>query len=317
MSGNSVPHSPEYERACLGAILFDPDVAKISEAVSLLRPEDFFSKDNRIIFRAIVELFGRGEKIDLITVSESLKERKLLEKAGGSYYLTGLFESTPTAANGFEYAKKVKELSKQRKFRELAYRASQGDELALAELLDENATSPGASVRPLGVIPEVKEFEDYVKDEAPRPVDFVENILPSEAILLIYSSPGVGKTLFTMNLSIHLAGALPFFGSTIPNRLKVLYLLAEGGYFSVRSRIKTMAKDAFVKVPEGSLYFLPVRPFNVLDSVDFSLLENIIDDVSPHVVCIDPLLKTHIEDENDNTSMQRGTGQIQGPNHRK
>ena len=158
--------------------------------------------------------------------------------------------------------------------------------------------------KPLGVIPEPWDFYEYVKDDRPRPDDFIEGILPTESVCGIVSNPGIGKTILTMNLCIHLAAGKDWFDLKIFHSRKVLYLIAEGGYWLLRDRIKKMSHYD-IKPEEGMLFLFPVRPFNLIDNSDMRLVESVINSNQPDIIVFDTLIKTHNVDENDNPAMQR------------
>src|SRR6059058_6136970 len=103
------PQSLEAEESVLGAVMLDNTV--VDRVVEMLRPEDFYRGAHRKLFRAMVELNGRSEPIDLITLSETLKARGDLAEVGGGAYLAELTERVPTAAKAVHYAKIVRERS--------------------------------------------------------------------------------------------------------------------------------------------------------------------------------------------------------------
>ncbi|HYH03784.1 MAG TPA: DnaB-like helicase N-terminal domain-containing protein, partial [Bacillota bacterium] len=101
------PQNIDAERSTLGSMLLDKEA--INNVVELLKPEDFYREAHRVIFEVVVHLSGKGEPVDIITVSEELKQRNMLEKVGGIAYLTSLANAVPTAANAVHYAKIVEE----------------------------------------------------------------------------------------------------------------------------------------------------------------------------------------------------------------
>ena len=101
------PQNLEAESSVLGGILLENDA--INVVLELLRPEDFYRESHRRIFRAMIELTDRSEPVDLITLSECLKNRGELEAVGGSAYLASLADFVPTAANISYYARIVRE----------------------------------------------------------------------------------------------------------------------------------------------------------------------------------------------------------------
>ncbi len=107
------PQNAEAERSVLGSMLLDKEVIPI--VTELLRNDDFYREDNKEIYEAILDLFDHGEPIDLITVSDQLKTRGSLEKAGGLEYLAALADAVPTTSNVKYYAGIVEEKSVLRK----------------------------------------------------------------------------------------------------------------------------------------------------------------------------------------------------------
>jgi replicative DNA helicase len=99
------PQNLEAEQSVLGSMLLERDA--IARAVEILRPEDFYRDAHRRIFEAIAELFERGEPADLITVTDRLRARGVLDDVGGAAYVTSLLHAVPTAANVEYYARIV------------------------------------------------------------------------------------------------------------------------------------------------------------------------------------------------------------------
>ena len=101
------PQNIEAEMATLGAMLIDEKV--IAEILEFIDDRSFYKREHQIIFKSIISLFDVRKKVDILTVSEALSKKKVLEKAGGSVYLTTLADFVPTSANAAHYAKIVKE----------------------------------------------------------------------------------------------------------------------------------------------------------------------------------------------------------------
>jgi replicative DNA helicase len=81
----------------------------VSKTIQWLTPDHFYKNGNGQIFSTMLNLFEKGEPIDTVSVIDLLKKNKELEKVGGTYYITGLVESVPTAAHAERYAKIVLE----------------------------------------------------------------------------------------------------------------------------------------------------------------------------------------------------------------
>ncbi|HLM01878.1 MAG TPA: replicative DNA helicase [Pyrinomonadaceae bacterium] len=100
-----LPSSPESERVILGAILLDNTL--ISQAIELLGQDDFYSPLHRRVFRAMSNLFERGDRIDPILIGEELRKEGQLENIGGVATITNLTYGLPHFSNIAHYAKIV------------------------------------------------------------------------------------------------------------------------------------------------------------------------------------------------------------------
>ncbi|MCR5147285.1 MAG: replicative DNA helicase [Clostridia bacterium] len=110
MDFNKVPpHDLEAEQAVLGSMFIEKEA--VISAIELLQEQDFYREDNRIIFSAMLNLYSRGESIDIITVKSELASMGKLDAVGGLEYLTQLPEMVPTTANVDKYIKIVEEKS--------------------------------------------------------------------------------------------------------------------------------------------------------------------------------------------------------------
>jgi len=101
------PHSGEAESCVLGAILIDKDA--IVAVAEFLRPEHFYNENNALIFQALLDLYEERKPIDIVTLKDELKKRKILTKVGGSTYLANLVNQVPTAAHVEEYGRIIKD----------------------------------------------------------------------------------------------------------------------------------------------------------------------------------------------------------------
>ena len=110
MEFNKVPpHDLEAEQAVLGCMLTDKDA--VISAVETLTEEDFYREDNKVIYGAIMNLYNRGEPVDIITLKDELVSLGKFEAVGGLEYLAELPEKVPTTANVDKYIKIVEEKS--------------------------------------------------------------------------------------------------------------------------------------------------------------------------------------------------------------
>ena len=99
------PQDIDAEKSLLGAILISekslPDVTEI------LRPEDFYDERHMNIYDAMWNLYERHKPVDLLTVTAELRKKKVLDKSGGSSYLSELTNFVPTSAHAKAYAELV------------------------------------------------------------------------------------------------------------------------------------------------------------------------------------------------------------------
>ena len=101
------PQDVAAEQSVLGGMLLSKDA--IADVVEGLRGVDFYRPAHEIIFDAVLDLYGRGEPADAVTVSDELTKRGSLPRVGGTAYLHQLISSVPTAANAGYYAQIVAE----------------------------------------------------------------------------------------------------------------------------------------------------------------------------------------------------------------
>ena len=101
------PQSVEAEQAVIGGVLLSPEA--LARVGDLLREEDFYRRDHRLLWRAILHLAAKNRPFDAVTLGEWLESKGLQDQAGGTGYLIELASSTPSAANVRAYAEIVHE----------------------------------------------------------------------------------------------------------------------------------------------------------------------------------------------------------------
>lgn len=102
-----LPHSPEAERAILGAIMLDNGL--ISQAIEELKEDDFYVPSHRRIFSTMCALFVRGSEIDPLIVAEELKPSGGLASVGGQTFISSLTYGLPHFTNIYEYSRIVRD----------------------------------------------------------------------------------------------------------------------------------------------------------------------------------------------------------------
>jgi len=99
------PQDIDAEKSLLGAILISE--APLPDITEIIKPQDFYDSRHAHIFDAMWTLYERHKPVDLLTITAQLRGKKLLDKAGGSAYLSELTNYVPTSAHAKAYAELV------------------------------------------------------------------------------------------------------------------------------------------------------------------------------------------------------------------
>lgn len=111
---NLIPQNLEAEQSVLGGLMLEAGSERSQMAMSMLKPESFFSRAHQVIFSEMRELVANQKPIDLITLTESLEAKSVANQAGGFAYLAELSKNTPSSANIVHYALVVREKAMER-----------------------------------------------------------------------------------------------------------------------------------------------------------------------------------------------------------
>ena len=117
------PQDLTAEQSVLGGMLLSKDA--IADVVEVLRPDDFYRPNHQTVYECILDLYGRGEPADAVTVAAELQRRGELIRLGGAPYLHTLIATVPTAANAAYYAEIVAEKATLRRLVEAGTRIVQ------------------------------------------------------------------------------------------------------------------------------------------------------------------------------------------------
>jgi replicative DNA helicase len=226
------PQNLDAERAALGAMLMGSDSSHeaITKAIETLSVTDFYRTGHQKIYVAIRGLFDKGEKVDLITVSEELRRIGEIDTAGGSSYVASLIDEIPMVANMDEYARIIRDKATMRRLMEVGSslfgRASE-DSMAVEELLN-NASQIlyeisqkrfSGGLQPLKnlVLPEIEKVEALAARAGTEAdmltglptgyhwLDQLTSGLQAGELNVVAARPGMGKTSFALNIAEHVA----------------------------------------------------------------------------------------------------------------
>ena len=208
------PHDVAAEQCVLGGMLLSKDA--ISDVMETIRPDDHYRPAHQIIHEAVLELYGRGEPADAVTVSDLLNKRGELARVGGPSYLHTLIASVPTAANAGYYARIVRERAILRRLVEVGTRIVQlgysgdgeADELvdrAQAEVYGVTERRVSEDYLPLsdimpGALDEIEAIGSRGGNMTGVPTGFADldsltNGLHAGQMVVIAARPAIGKAL--------------------------------------------------------------------------------------------------------------------------
>ncbi|GAA4124581.1 replicative DNA helicase [Nocardioides fonticola] len=214
------------EQSVLGAMLISKDA--IAEAVEVVRGPDYYRPAHETIHDVIVELYGRSEPVDMITVAAELQRRGELQRVGGAPYLHTLSANVPIAANAAYYAEIVREKAILRRLVDAGTRivqmgyAGEGEvddivdnaQAEVYKIADKRATEDYAPLSAImdGVLDEIEAIGNREAGLYGVPTGFADldeltNGLHSGQMIIIAARPAMGKSTVALDFcraaSIH------------------------------------------------------------------------------------------------------------------
>src|SRR6266536_4390668 len=278
----SPPHSVEAEQGVLGSMLISPRET-IAECVEKINEQYFYVPAHQTIFSVLVDLWNAGQAIDLITFTQVLRDRNLLETVGGAAFVTSLFTFVPTAANVQYYLDIVRD---KYILREIIAAATESVRRAYEEQDEVNNLLDEVEQRIFAVGED--RFKGQVlsmKDQVMEAIESIEKLYerkggitgistgflefdrmtsglhPSEMIV-IAARPSMGKTALAMNIAEHVG---------INEKLPVgVFSLEMSGQQLVQRLLCSRARVNLQKVRDG---FLGERDFPSLTAAASKLAE--------------------------------------------
>jgi replicative DNA helicase len=214
------PQDVEAEQSVLGAMMMSKDA--IADVVETLRGADFYRPAHEQIYNAITDLYGRGQPVDPLMVSDSLGKRGELLKIGGADYLHTLIASVTVAANAGYYAAIVREKAVLRRLVDASIRigqmsyAAEGDvdeivDRAQAEVYSVTGGKASEDYKPLSELmqPTLDEMEAISSRSgklAGVPTGFADlddltNGLHPGQMVIVAARPGVGKSTLALDVA--------------------------------------------------------------------------------------------------------------------
>ena len=225
MQEKIIPQNISAEQNVLCAMLIDNKA--VGTVSGILKPDDFYRQAHRVIYRAMLNLYGRSEPVDLVTVIEELRKMNKLQEVGDVSYITLLGEVAPTAANVKFHAQIVADKAMQRQLIEsgtviasLGYECPDGEirnavDSAQKQLLELTGRRRGRDFVPIQEIVEstVDRMGSMVESDEPvtglrtgfTDLDEVTAGLQPSDFIILAARPSMGKTALALNIAQNVA----------------------------------------------------------------------------------------------------------------
>lgn len=218
-----LPQAVEAEEAVLGAILVNP--TSLGRIVETLKPESFYKPAHKVIYAAVLDLFRKNEPIDIVTVSEHLRNKEELDLAGGRSYINDLALNVVTTANVEFYAKIIQEKEIKRalinagsEIVSMSYDNDDTDAVLdnaqklIFNIAAQKDTSDLVGIQDL-VVASYEQIEQRFnnKDDLVGvttgfyDLDAITSGLQKSDLIILAARPSMGKTAFALNLAQNVA----------------------------------------------------------------------------------------------------------------
>ena len=266
------PQNIEAEAGLLGSILLDSDaLVDVADAVKV---DDFYDPRHTLIYGAVLALYEKRRPIDLLTLTEQLKNKDQIDLAGGSAYLTELTNSVPTAAHAKHYAEIVRTKAIRRRLikagqdigqmgydeNEDVQQALEAAETKLFNVSQEHVKQDLVSVESI-LSESFDRLDELHKDKGKvrglstgyRDMDNVLAGLQKSDLIILAARPSMGKSTLAMNMAHHVASkqqqtVLVFSLEMSKEQLVDRLLAAEAGVDAWNIRTGNLSDSDFEKL---------------------------------------------------------------------
>lgn len=307
------PNNTEAEQAVLSSILYDSET--MAEALSILKPEDFYNTCNAKIFEAMMVLHQNNTPIDAVTLSGEMKRRNTLEVVGGIVYLSKLVAGGYTSAHVKYYAQEVRRQSESRQIlHSLTEIYKKHEDVTINDLREALQAAESKQYVKSHVeksLQNIDEFKQNVGVKRPRVLtgfgafDKLTGGLRVPSVAVIGAFPSVGKTAFSLNIAANQEGPVVFFSlemsaDMIYERLASSQLKINYSLFSAQQLSDKQHRDVKAFADK-----LKEKKFHVFDNVYFVEQQaQIISSIKPALVVIDYIQKVKTHKKSDNRRLE-------------
>ena len=296
IKGKLPPQNLEAEQAVLGSILLKDKVFPF--VIEILKPTDFYREAHKVIYESLLTLFEKNEPLDILTITNSLKDINKLDMVGGISYLATLTSIVPVTANIASYAKIIRQKSILRRLitvnTDIAQRCfeEQGDidtliddaEQAIFEIAGRKSNQQFVPVK--DIVPEtIKTVEQLFQRKELitgiatgfKEIDRMTAGLQKSDLIIIAARPSMGKTSFVLNIAQHASiiekSGVAIFSLEMSKEQLVMRLLSSIGKIdSQRIRTGRLHNDDWTKLSRA-VGMLTEAPIYIDDTPAITVLE--------------------------------------------
>lgn len=281
------PQDIEAERSVLGALMLDKDA--VIKVADLIVAGDFYQPAHSKIYETIIGLYGKNDPIDILSVTNKLKDRGQITEIGGSSYLTELINSVPTAAHIAHYAKLIRD---KKVLRELIKTSAEIAEKVF-ENPDDNENLLDDIEQKIFSIAQRTQTKNFVliKDELKSAYERIEKLhqgggrlrgvptgfdeidhylsgLQKSDLIILGARPSLGKTTFTLDIAKNAAAR---------NNAVAIFSLE-------------MSRDQIIDrliATEAQVPLWRLRTGRLTDEMEFAMIQESLDKLSKYQIYID------------------------------
>ena len=214
------PHNEEAERSVLGAVMLNREV--LFDVLEEVEADDFYNTAHKEIFNAVNQLYRDNKAVDVLTVSEELKKRGVLQMAGGRAYVAQLTLDVPSTVNAVEYAKIVSEKAILRRMiaasediTDKGYKATMDAteildyaERSIFSIAEKNQKNDYSDIQSV-LLTNIQGIDEAAKNQGKvlgtptgfKALDDKLNGLQKSNLIIIAARPAMGKTAFALNIA--------------------------------------------------------------------------------------------------------------------
>ncbi|MEG1459220.1 MAG: replicative DNA helicase [Acetivibrio sp.] len=219
-----LPHSPEAEQSVIGSMIMDRDA--VTSASEILVGEDFYQHQYGVLFDAMLELYGEGKPVDLVTLQNKLKEKEVPPELCSVEFIRDLVAVVPTSANAKYYANIVKEKAVLRRLIKVSEGIAnacylnkepldiilEDTEKKIFDVVQNKSTEEFMSIKEV-VLHSLESIEAAAKNKGSvtgiatgfYDLDYKTAGMQPSDLVLIAARPSMGKTAFVLNIAEYAA----------------------------------------------------------------------------------------------------------------